>query len=153
MLTLHPSDSHITGDGDAQARDEDVFSNDYGSEKEHMKMVRLFFSIFDVFDSGYIAYKEYQMVISSLLQGDPELNQSLAHSLEAEKEAHSQNTGVHQSDVSLDISTANEVEHNWRNLHVDEGLISDIFKYMDTDGDGKVSISDFEKFFHNLVLK
>ncbi|CAE7758431.1 unnamed protein product, partial [Symbiodinium microadriaticum] len=139
-------------------------SVDLAAEKEmgYMTSVNLYFRMFDVYDTGMIEFKDFGLVLESLIQNDPLLSESITgYSLRPERNGEVRNDECKlPAKESMDglisshlppavVSRAKTLELS----STDMKLIEDIFVIMDIDGDGKVSVDDFRRFYREVILR
>ena len=134
-------------------------SEDVEAEKEkgYMMSVHLYFTMFDIYDTGQIELKDFEMVMTSLMINDPVHTKSLTHRLLDGEKSHAQGNcedGFVADDCQVDVIAGPVISGESQLQAPDDALlIEDMFSVIDKDGDGKVSIEDFRDFYREVVLR
>lgn len=161
MLALQSSEAVPTGLSSHTVDNADHEAEEL--QKMLVDQVRQRFAIFDVFDTGFIEFGTFRMVLGCLLERNPSLVASISNSGHVVKEIAEGSPHDFQSPARGDCGVGVVLSETFgeplpvyghRSIlssSMDIDLMRDVFNYMDTDGDGKVSSDDFRKFYSDVL--
>ena len=127
----------------------------------------LYFSVFDVDDSGYIELSDFKLALSCLLEATPfphRLNtassmtcKSLPHSLVVVSSAsYAESDPTEDTAHALGMSPSSPSSRRRMSIAhaktLDDGQVEELFHAIDVDENGKISLQEFKKFYDTVII-